>query len=67
MVAMTNHTKVDGQNLKNLIKKGLISQEKIDFIINRTKKVAQRLSNTLKRAQLFMPQLHLELKWQKVI
>ena len=53
MVAMTNHTKVDGQNLKNLIKKGLISQEKIDFIINRTKKGGAEIVKYLEKGSAF--------------
>ena len=53
MVAMTNHTKVDGQNLKNLIKKGLISQEKINFIINRTKKGGAEIVKYLEKGSAF--------------
>ena len=53
MVAMTNHTKVDGQNLKNLIKKKLISQEKVDFIINRTKKGGAEIVKYLEKGSAF--------------
>ena len=53
MVAMTNHTKVDGQNLKNLIKKKLISQEKVNFIINRTKKGGAEIVKYLEKGSAF--------------
>ena len=37
MVAMTNHTFVDGKSLKKLIEEGKIKKEKLDSLVERTK------------------------------
>ena len=45
MVAMLNHTKVDGEPIKNLVKSGKILEEDLNKLVDRTKKVALRKLN----------------------
>ena len=42
MVAMLNHTKVNGELISNLVKNGKITQEDLNKIVERTKKEEQR-------------------------
>ena len=42
MVAMLGSTEVDGKKINDLVSEGKISKEKLDQIIDRTKKVGQR-------------------------
>ena len=42
MVAMLGLTEVEGKKISDLLKEGKISQEKLDSIIDRTKKVVQK-------------------------
>ena len=43
MVAMLNHTKVNGEPINNIVKSGKLSQEDLNKIVERTKKEVQKL------------------------
>tara|TARA_Y100000389_G_scaffold118846_1_gene116017 strand:- start:154 stop:1110 length:957 start_codon:yes stop_codon:yes gene_type:complete len=53
MVAMTNHTIVDGKNLKSLIKNGKITEERLNEIIDRTKKGGAEIVKYLEKGSAF--------------
>ena len=42
MVAMLKSTEVDGKKILDLVKNGKISKERLDQIVERTKKVVQK-------------------------
>ncbi len=53
MVAMTNHTIIDGKPLKDFIKTGKISQQRIDEIIKRTKNGGAEIVKFLEKGSAF--------------
>ena len=53
MVAMVNHTKVDGKNLIEFVKEGKIKKEKLDAIIDRTKKGGAEIVKYLQKGSAF--------------
>ncbi len=53
MVAMINHTFVDGKNLKELIEGGIIKKEKLDSIVERTKKGGAEIVKFLEKGSAF--------------
>ncbi len=53
MVAMVNHTKVDGKLLKELVKEGKIKKDRLDQIIDRTKKGGAEIVKYLEKGSAF--------------
>jgi len=53
MVAMVNHTKVDGKNLETLVADNKITKEKLDRIIERTKKGGAEIVKYLEKGSAF--------------
>jgi len=53
MVAMVNHTKVDGKNLESLVAENKISKEKLDGLIERTKKGGAEIVKYLEKGSAF--------------
>jgi len=53
MVAMLGATEVDGKNINDLIKEGKISKEKLDIIIERTKKGGAEIVKYLEKGSAF--------------
>ena len=53
MVAMLNHTKVDGELISNLVKTGKITQEDLDKIVERTKKGGAEIVKYLEKGSAF--------------
>ena len=53
MVAMLNFTEVNGKKIKELVKEGKISQEKLDKIIERTKKGGAEIVKYLEKGSAF--------------
>jgi len=53
MVAMLNSTEVNGKKINDLIKDGSISQEKIDTIVDRTKKGGAEIVKYLEKGSAF--------------
>ena len=53
MVAMTNHTFVDGKSLKKLIEDGIIKKEKLDSLVERTKKGGAEIVKYLEKGSAF--------------
>ena len=53
MVAMINHTEVDGKKISDLIKEGKIKKEKLDEIIERTKKGGAEIVKFLEKGSAF--------------
>ena len=53
MVAMVNHTKVDGKNLIEFVKEGKIKKEKLEAIIDRTKKGGAEIVKYLEKGSAF--------------
>ena len=53
MVAMVNHTKIDGKNLLDLVKEGKIKQSRLDEIIDRTKKGGAEIVKYLEKGSAF--------------
>ena len=53
MVAMLNHTKVNGELISNLIKSGKLSQEDLDKIVDRTKKGGAEIVKYLEKGSAF--------------
>ena len=53
MVAMLNSTEVNGKKINELIKDGSISQEKIDTIVDRTKKGGAEIVKYLEKGSAF--------------
>jgi malate dehydrogenase len=53
MVAMENHTKVDGKDLKSLIKEGKITKERLSEVVERTKKGGAEIVKLLEKGSAF--------------
>ena len=53
MVAMLEHTEVEGKKLNELIKEGKISKEKLDEIVDRTKKGGAEIVKYLEKGSAF--------------
>jgi malate dehydrogenase len=53
MVAMLGHTEVDGKKINDLVKEGKISKEKLDAIVNRTKKGGAEIVKYLEKGSAF--------------
>ena len=53
MVAMLNSTEVNGKKINDLIKDGSISQEKVDAIVDRTKKGGAEIVKFLEKGSAF--------------
>jgi len=53
MVAMINHTFVDGKKLIDLVKEGKIKKDKLDEIVNRTKKGGAEIVKFLEKGSAF--------------
>ncbi len=53
MVAMLGHTEVDGKKISDLIKEGKISKEKLDEIVDRTKKGGAEIVKYLEKGSAF--------------
>tara|TARA_X000001036_G_scaffold378383_1_gene368720 strand:- start:6392 stop:7348 length:957 start_codon:yes stop_codon:yes gene_type:complete len=53
MVAMVNHTVVDGKNLRDLVKGGKIKRERLNSIIERTKKGGAEIVKYLEKGSAF--------------
>ena len=53
MVAMLNHTSVDGKKLMDLVKEGKIKKDKLDEIVNRTKKGGAEIVKFLEKGSAF--------------
>jgi malate dehydrogenase len=53
MVAMVNHTEVDGKNLNELLKEGKIKKERLDAIVDRTKKGGAEIVKFLEKGSAF--------------
>ena len=53
MVAMLGSTEVEGEKISDLLKKGKISQEKLDSIIDRTKKGGAEIVKYLEKGSAF--------------
>ena len=53
MVAMIDHTQVDGKNLSELVAQGVLKKEKLESIIERTKKGGAEIVKHLKTGSAF--------------
>ena len=53
MVAMLNHTTVNGEEIKNLVKSGQLSQDDLDSIVERTKKGGAEIVKYLEKGSAF--------------
>jgi malate dehydrogenase len=53
MVAMLGHTEVEGKKINDLIKEGKISKEKLDEIVDRTKKGGAEIVKYLEKGSAF--------------
>ena len=53
MVAMLGHTEVDGKKINDLVREGKISKEKLDEIVNRTKKGGAEIVKYLEKGSAF--------------
>ena len=53
MVAMLNHTKVNGELITNLVKSGKLKQEDLDKIVERTKKGGAEIVKYLEKGSAF--------------
>jgi len=53
MVAMLNHTFVDGTKIMDLVKEGKIQKDKLDEIVNRTKKGGAEIVKFLEKGSAF--------------
>ena len=53
MVAMESHTKVDGKDLKSLIKEGKITKERLSEVVERTKKGGAEIVKLLEKGSAF--------------
>ena len=67
MVAMLNHTKVNGEPIQNLINNGKLSKLDLDKIVERTKKGGAEIVKYLEKGSAFYAPAVQELRWQKVI
>ena len=53
MVAMLNHTKVNGEPIQNLVKSGKLSRDELDKMIDRTKKGGAEIVKYLEKGSAF--------------
>ena len=53
MVAMLNHTLIDGKKISKLVEEGLISKERLDDLVNRTKKGGAEIVKYLEKGSAF--------------
>ena len=53
MVAMLGHTEVEGKKINDLVKEGKISKEKLDKIVDRTKKGGAEIVKYLEKGSAF--------------
>ena len=53
MVAMLGHTEIDGKNINDLVKEGVIKKERLDAIIDRTKKGGAEIVKYLEKGSAF--------------
>lgn len=53
MVAMLNHTTVNGEKIKDLVKSGQLSQDDLDSIVERTKKGGAEIVKYLEKGSAF--------------
>ena len=53
MVAMIDHTQIDGKNLSELVAQGVLKKEKLELIIERTKKGGAEIVKHLKTGSAF--------------
>ena len=53
MVAMLNHTSVDGKKILDLVEEGKIKRERLDEIVNRTKKGGAEIVKFLEKGSAF--------------
>ena len=53
MVAMVNHTRIDGKNLNDLVKEGKIKQVRLNEIIERTKKGGAEIVKYLEKGSAY--------------
>ena len=53
MVAMLNHTTVNGEKIKDLVKSGQLSQDDLDIIVERTKKGGAEIVKYLEKGSAF--------------
>ena len=53
MVAMLNHTYIDGKPISELVKNGKLKKDKLDFIINRTKNGGAEIVKFLEKGSAF--------------
>ena len=53
MVAMLGHTEVEGKKINDLVKEGKISKEKLDEIVDRTKKGGAEIVKYLEKGSAF--------------
>ena len=53
MVAMLNHTKVNGEPIYNLVKSGKLSQKELDELVERTKKGGAEIVKYLEKGSAF--------------
>ena len=53
MVAMLGHTEIEGKKINDLIKEGKISKEKLDGIVERTKKGGAEIVKYLEKGSAF--------------
>ena len=53
MVAMLGHTEVEGKKINDLVKEGKISKEKLEEIVNRTKKGGAEIVKYLEKGSAF--------------
>ncbi len=53
MVAMLGSTQIEGKNIKELVKEGKISQQKLDQIVDRTKKGGAEIVKYLEKGSAF--------------
>ena len=67
MVAMIGSTEVEGKKINDLVKEGKISKEKLDKIVDRTKKGGAEIVKFLEKGSAFYAPVLQVLKWQKVI
>ena len=63
MVAMLDSTEIDGVKINDLVRQGKISEERLNEIIDRTKKGGAEIVKYLEKGSVFMRQLLPELRW----
>ena len=67
MVPMPNHTTVNGKTLTQMIKENKITKNKLDSIIDRTRKGGGEINKLLEKGSAFMHLQPQVLKWQNHI